>query len=57
MQMPSLRVIRSDQIDASNPEGTHGRVRHTSFSRGFSAHLTVDSDGLAIDYPTLARRI
>lgn len=56
VEMPSLRVLRSDQIYASSPAGDRSRVRYTSFSRDFSAHLTVDADGLVIDYPTLAHR-
>ncbi|ASD20857.1 hypothetical protein B7495_00985 [Cryobacterium sp. LW097] len=56
VETPSLRVLRSDQIYASGPTGDRGRVRYTSFSRDFSAHLTVDDNGFVIDYPTLTHR-
>jgi hypothetical protein len=54
VEVPSLRVIRSDQVYASV---TPGRVRYRSYSRDFQAELTVDSDGIVIDYPGLARRL
>lgn len=57
VEMPSLRVLRSDQVYASGLTGIRGSVAYTSFSRDFSAHLTVDDAGLVIDYPTLARRV
>ena len=56
VEMPSLRVLRSDQVYASGPAADRRRVRYTSFSRDFSAELTVDTDGFVTDYPTLARR-
>lgn len=57
VEMPSLRVLRSDQVYASmGPMRGRRRVRYTSFSRDFSAHLTVDGDGFVIEYPTLAHR-
>lgn len=55
VEMPSLRVLRSDQIYASGPSDDRSRVRYTSFSRDFSAELSMDTDGLVTDYPTLAR--
>ena len=54
VEVPSLRVIRSDQVYASS---TPGRVRYRSYSRDFQAELTVDPDGIVIDYPGLARRL
>lgn len=57
VDMPSLRVIRSDQVYASGaPTDAARRVHYQSFSRDFSAHLSVDDDGLVIDYPGLASR-
>ena len=57
VEVPSLRVLRSDQVYASAaPEGER-RVKYTSYSRNVSPHLTVDADGLVIDYPGLARRL
>jgi hypothetical protein len=32
-------------------------VRYQSASRDFTADLTVDPDGIVIDYPRLAKRI
>lgn len=56
VEMPSLRVLRSDQVYASGPAGDRNHVRYTSFSRDFSAQLTVDRDGFVLDYPTLAHQ-
>lgn len=58
VEVPSLRVIRSDQL-YSSPPPTSGlnQVRYESYSRDFNAQLTVDHDGLVIDYPTLAQRL
>lgn len=52
IEVPSLRVFRSDQVYAAS---TPGRVRFRSDS--FHAELTVDSDGIVIDYPDLASRL
>jgi hypothetical protein len=57
VEMPSLRVVRSDQVYASGPADDRHNIRYTSFSRDFSASLTVDADGLVLDYPSLARRV
>lgn len=54
VDVPSLRVVRSDQVYASS---TRGRVRYRSASGDFHAELTVDSDGIVGDYPGLARRL
>lgn len=57
VDMPSLQVIRSDQVYASEPPADgERRVHYQSFSRDFSAHLSVDDEGLVIDYPGLASR-
>ena len=55
VEVPSLRVLRSDQVYASSPRP--GRVQYRSFSRDFEAELLVDQDGVVIEYPTLARRV
>ncbi len=61
VDLPSLRVIRSDQVySAVRPFETEqgsAVVRYQSANRSFVADLTVDEDGLVIDYPGLARRI
>ncbi|WP_298455964.1 putative glycolipid-binding domain-containing protein [uncultured Cellulomonas sp.] len=57
VEVPSLRVLRSDQVYASAPSDDDGRrVRYASYSGDFSAVLSVDEDGLVVDYPDLARR-
>ncbi|MGO4595582.1 putative glycolipid-binding domain-containing protein [Leifsonia sp. 2TAF2] len=58
--LPSLAVIRSEQLYSSepyDPRTGHATVRYTSATRDFTADLTVDPDGVVIDYPRLARRI
>ncbi|MBO0840865.1 MAG: putative glycolipid-binding domain-containing protein, partial [Sciscionella sp.] len=61
VQVPSLRVVPAAQsyahLDSTAVDGAgHGaRVRYASGS--FSADLTVDADGVVIDYPTMARRV
>jgi len=54
IEVPSLRVVRSDQVYGSG--STLGSVRYTSYSRDFSAELTVDPCGIVVDYPNLATR-
>lgn len=56
VEIPSLRVIRSDQVYASGPPNDRTHVHYSSLTREFTAHLTVDADGLVVDYPTLAHR-
>lgn len=58
--LPSLAVIRSEQFYSAgpyDPEAGHAVVRYVSGTRDFVADLTVDQDGVVIDYPQLARRI
>jgi hypothetical protein len=59
--LPSLAVIRSEQYySAAAPLDRatgHAVVRYRSGTRDFMADLTVDADGIVIDYPRLARRI
>ncbi|MFB0833640.1 putative glycolipid-binding domain-containing protein [Arthrobacter halodurans] len=57
VEMPSLRILRSEQVYASAAalEG-RARVLYKSAGGDFSAHLTIDDEGLVIDYPGLARR-
>jgi len=59
VEVPSLRVLRSGQLyGAEAPDGSSVRsIRYSSRSRDFDAELTVDRDGVVIDYPTLARRL
>lgn len=54
IEVPSLRVIRSDQVYDSSP--TAGKMRYTSYGRDFNAEITVDSRGIVIDYSDLALR-
>jgi uncharacterized protein len=61
VDLPSLQVIRSDQIYSAvrpfDADAGSGVVRYQSANRSFVADLTVDEDGIVIDYPQLARRI
>ena len=59
VEVPSLRVIRSDQIYQLRRTAVDGTavVRYIGLHRSFEGDLTVDRDGLVIDYPQLARRI
>lgn len=54
IDVPSLQVIPSVQRYAS---AGAGRVRYESERRDFRSELTVDDDGIVIDYPQLARRV
>lgn len=54
IDVPSLQVIRSDQVYGSKSATT---VSYRSFSRDFAAELTVDSDGMIVEYPELASRV
>lgn len=53
IDMPSLKVIAGPQIYAGI-DAEH--VRYTSGTRDFTAELTLDEDGVVIDYPQLAER-
>lgn len=56
VQVPTLRVVASQQsythLDVADDAA---RVRYASGT--FVSDLTVDQDGLVVDYPTMARRI
>ena len=54
IEIPSLRVIRSDQVYASS---TPGLVRYRGAGGDDQVELTVDSDGIVIGYPGLATRL
>lgn len=54
IEVPSLRVLRSDQVYGSG--SAPGLVRYTSRSRDVRTELEVDDDGVVVDYPGLARR-
>jgi len=61
VDLPSLAVVPSRQTySAANPYAPasgHSVVRYRSVGGTFMADLTVDEDGIVIDYPRLARRI
>jgi hypothetical protein len=61
VDLPSLAVIPSRQVYSTaapfDPASGHSVVRYRSASGSFMADLTVDEDGIVIDYPRLARRI
>lgn len=54
IEMPSLRVIASDQYYSSIDERM---VRYQSGTRGVDAQLTVDEDGVVLNYPDMAKRL
>lgn len=60
VDLPSLTVIRSDQryrtVAPYDDDAGHAVVRYASASRDFVGDLTVDRDGVVIDYPQLAYR-
>jgi hypothetical protein len=55
VEVPSLRVIRSDQAYSSASTGGRRRVRFRSLDSDFAADLEVDADGLVVDYPGIGR--
>lgn len=55
VEVPSLRVIRSDQAYASTTVGGRRRVRFRSLDSDFAADIEVDADGLVVDYPGIGR--
>jgi hypothetical protein len=61
VEVPSLAVLPSGQVYSSaaplDPASGRGVVRYRSETRDFMADLTVDEDGLVVDYPRLARRV
>ncbi len=60
IDLPSLQVLPSTQVytpvRALKPD-RDAVVLYSSGNRGFAAELTVDEDGLVVDYPGLARRV
>jgi hypothetical protein len=52
---PALQVSRAEQ--AYSCLGLNREYRYEGIFRDFSANLTVDDDGLVIDYPTLFKRL
>ena len=60
VEVPSLRVVPITQV-YSHVRAARGdspaMVLYSSGNGGFTAELTVDDDGVVIDYPGLAKRI
>lgn len=59
VEVPSLRVIRSQQVyqlRRLQPDGG-ALVRYVGLHRSFVGDLSVDADGIVIDYQDLAHRI
>ena len=54
VDMPSLQVIASDQYYASHDATT---VSYSSSTRNVDVLLSVDTDGVVLNYPNLARRL
>ena len=60
VEMPSLRVVPVRQVYShvrSAREDGPAMVLYSSGNGGFTAELTVDDDGVVVDYPGLAMRI
>lgn len=61
VDLPSLAVVPSRQAYSAakpyDPASGHTVVRYRSVGGTFMADLTVDEDGIVIDYPRVARRI
>lgn len=58
VHVPSLQVLPSGQLYRLLSSSADGfRVRYTGEHRDFTGELTVDADGVVIDYQQLARRI
>lgn len=57
VEVPSLRVLRSEQVYSSLVVDGAWRVRYESREGDFRADLAVDRDGLVVDYPGLTRRV
>jgi hypothetical protein len=59
VDVPSLAVSASRQLYASADESLRlgHEVDYSSEDRTFTARLSVDADGLVVDYPGLARRV
>jgi hypothetical protein len=56
VQVPDLRVVASRQ-DYTHLGLTGGTARVRYASGSFASDLTIDADGLVIDYPTMAHRV
>jgi hypothetical protein len=56
VQVPSLRVIASRQ-DYTHLGLAAGAARVRYASGSFTSDLTIDADGLVIDYPAMAHRV
>jgi hypothetical protein len=57
VDMPTLQVDRSDQTYAADPAALPGKVQFASDGGDFHSELTIDGNGVVIDYPQLARRV
>lgn len=60
VEVPSLRVLANRQVYSQvspSRDGEPATVLYSSASRGFTAELVVDRDGVVVDYPGLAKRI
>jgi hypothetical protein len=58
VELPSLRLsVEKQRYTCLEAPGATGRFRFESLASGFKADLTVDRDGLVVDYPGLFRRV
>jgi hypothetical protein len=58
IELPSLRLsVDQQRYTCLEPLGAEGRFRFESLPSGFTADLSVDPDGLVVDYPSLFQRV
>lgn len=59
IDVPSLHVTAAQQRYSAAPPLPTGetRVHYSSLFRDFESDLTIDEDGIVIDYPQIARRV
>lgn len=57
VEVPSLRVLRSEQIYSAHNNGGQRQVTYSSQKRDFTADLSIDPEGMVLTYPGLASRV
>lgn len=57
VDVPSLEVLRSEQVYRAGGRGPGGGAIVEFSTDGFAAAITVDGDGLVVDYPGIGRRL
>ncbi|MCR2783922.1 MULTISPECIES: putative glycolipid-binding domain-containing protein [unclassified Microbacterium] len=57
VEVPTLRVLRKEQLYSSHYDGVERKVRYRTGDGEFTSDITVDHNGMVIDYPGLAWRV